>query len=60
LQTNVSGTWKINKKGRLEMAAIITDQTACRARLREDGCRMSIEPSFRDDKSGSFDMVSPQ
>ena len=38
------------------MVAIITDQIACRARLREYGSRMSIEQSFRDDKSGGFDM----
>ena len=56
LQTNVSVTWTTNKKGELEMVAIITNQTACRARLREYGCRMSIEQSFRDDKSGGFDM----
>jgi len=56
LQTNVSVTWTTNKKGDLEMVAIITDQTACRARLREYSCRMSIEQSFRDDKSGGFDM----
>jgi hypothetical protein len=56
LQTNVSVTWTTDKKGELEMVAIITDQTACRARLREYGRRMSIEQSFRDDKSGGFDM----
>ena len=56
LQTNVSVTWTTNKKGELEMVAIITDQTACRARLREYGRRMSIEQSFRDDKSGGFDL----
>ncbi|HLF26226.1 MAG TPA: transposase, partial [Anaerolineae bacterium] len=32
------------------------DQTAGRARLREYGRRMSIEQSFRDDKSGGFDL----
>jgi hypothetical protein len=56
LQTNVSVTWTTNKKGELEMVAIITDQMACRARLREYDRRMSIEQSFRDDKSGGFDM----
>lgn len=56
LQTNVSVTWTTNQKGEPEMVAIITDQIACRARLREYGCRMSIEQSFRDDKSGGFDM----
>jgi len=56
LQTNVSVTWTTDQKDEPEMVAIITDQIACRARLREYGCRMSIEQSFRDDKSGGFDM----
>ena len=56
LPTNVSVTWTTDKKGELEMVAIITDQLACRARLREYSCRMSIEQSFRDDKSGGFDL----
>lgn len=56
LQTNVSVTWTTNPTGELEMVAIITDQVACRARLREYSCRMSIEQSFRDDKSGGFDL----
>lgn len=56
LQTNVSVTWTTDKKGEPEMVAIITDQIACRARLREYDGRMSIEQSFRDDKSGGFDM----
>jgi hypothetical protein len=56
LQTNVSVTWTTDKNGELEMVAIITDQIACRTRLREYSCRMSIEQSFRDDKSGGFDL----
>jgi len=56
LRTNVSVTWTTNRKGELEMVAIITDRIACRARLREYSYRMSIEQSFRDDKSGGFDM----
>jgi hypothetical protein len=56
LQTNVSVTWTTNAKGQPEMVAIITDQIACRVRLREYGYRMSIEQSFRDDKSGGFDL----
>jgi hypothetical protein len=56
LQTNVSVTWTTDKKDEPEMVAIITDQIACGARLREYSCRMSIEQSFRDDKSGGFDM----
>lgn len=56
LQTNVSVTWTTDAKGQPEMVAIITDQIACRLRLREYGYRMSIEQSFRDDKSGGFDL----
>lgn len=57
LQTNVSVTWTTDEKGQPEMVAIIADQIACRARLREYGFRMSIEQSFRDDKSGGFDLA---
>ena len=56
LQTNVSVTWTMDEKGKPDMVPIITDQIACRARLREYGFRMSIEQSFRDDKSGGFDL----
>lgn len=56
LRTNVSVTWTTDKQGQPEMVAIITDQIACRARLREYDRRMCIEQSFRDDKSGGFDM----
>lgn len=56
LQTNVSVTWTTDKKGEPEMVAIMSDQIACPARLREYNLRMSIEQSFRDDKSGGFDM----
>jgi hypothetical protein len=56
LQTNVSVTWTTDQGGNPEMVAIITNQMACRARLREYGRRMSIEQSFRDDKSGGFDL----
>lgn len=56
LQTNVSVTWTTDEKGQPEMVVIITDQIACRARLRDYGFRMSIEQSFRDDKSGGFDL----
>lgn len=56
LQTNVSITWTTDEKGKPDMVAIITDQIACRARLRDYSLRMSIEQSFRDDKSGGFDL----
>lgn len=38
------------------MVAIMSDQIACPARLREYNLRMSIEQSFRDGKSGGFEM----
>jgi hypothetical protein len=57
LQTNVSVTWTTDKNGQPEMVAIITNQIACRARLREYAGRMGIEQSFRDDKSGGFDLA---
>jgi hypothetical protein len=56
LQTNVSVTWTTDEKGKPDMVPIITDQIACRARLRDYGFRMSMEQSFRDDKSGGFDL----
>ena len=57
LQTNVSVTWTTDEKGQPEMVAIITNQIACRARLREYAGRMGIEQSFRDDKSAGFDLA---
>ncbi len=60
LITNLSVTWTTDKKGLPEMVAVISDQIACRARLREYRYRMSIEQSFRDDKSGGFNMAHIQ
>lgn len=57
LKTNVSVTWTTDKNGQPEMVAVISKQIACRARLREYARRMSIEQSFRDDKSSGFDMA---
>jgi hypothetical protein len=56
LRTNVSVTWTTDKNGNPEMVAVISNRKACRARLREYSRRMSIEQSFRDDKSGGFDL----
>jgi len=56
LKTNVSVTWTTDKQGKPEMVAVITNQSANRARLREYARRMAIEQSFRDDKSGGFDL----
>lgn len=55
-QANVSVTWTTDKDGKPEMVAVMTNQIACRVRLREYAKRMSIEQSFRDDKSGGFDL----
>lgn len=60
LLTNLSVTWTTDKNGQPEMVAVISNQIACRARLREYGYRMSIEQSFRDDKLGGFNMAHIQ
>jgi len=60
LLTNLSVTWTTDKHGQPEMVAVIPNQRACRARLREYGYRMSIEQSFRNDKSGGFNMAHIQ
>jgi hypothetical protein len=39
------------------LVAVISSQPATRARLREYAVRMQIEQSFRDDKSGGFDLA---
>jgi Transposase DDE domain len=57
LCANLSVTWTDgDDKHAPELLAVMSDETACRARLREYGARMCIEQSFRDDKSGGFDM----
>jgi hypothetical protein len=60
LRTNLSVTWTTDKNGQPEMVAVISNQSACRTRLREYGYRMRIEQSFRDDKSGGFNMAHIQ
>ena len=57
-QANVSVIWATDKDGKLEMVAVTTNQTACRARLREYAKRMSIEQSFRDDICHCHTVVS--
>jgi len=52
-ETNLSVTWTNDGK---ELLAVISDKPANRARLSEYGIRMQIEESFRDDKSGGFDL----
>jgi hypothetical protein len=52
-ETNLSVTWTRDGK---ELLAVISDKPANRARFTEYGVRMQIEESFRDDKSGGFDL----
>ena len=56
-RANLSVGWTAgDAKTEPELLVVMSDQTACRARLREYGRRMSIEQSFRDDQSGGFDL----
>lgn len=58
LRTNLSVTWTTgDATHKPELLAVVSDQRACRARLREYALRMDTEESFRDDKSGGFDMA---
>jgi hypothetical protein len=59
LRTNLSViTWtEGHDRHSPELLAVISDRRACGARLREYGLRMDIEDSFRDDKSGGFDLA---
>jgi hypothetical protein len=57
-RAHLSVTWTAgDDKHPPELLAVISDEWACRARLREYHVRMDIEESFRDDKSGGFDMA---
>jgi hypothetical protein len=58
LYANLSVTWTTgDATHKPELLAVVSDQRACRARLREYAVRMDTEESFRDDKSGGFDMA---
>lgn len=58
LLTNLTVTWTTgDEKHPPELLPLISDQPAARARLREYALRMHTEESFRDDKSGGFDMA---
>lgn len=58
LYTNLTVTWTPgDEKNPPELLALISNQPAARARLREYAVRMHTEESFRDDKSGGFDMA---
>lgn len=39
-----------------EILAVISNLPACRKRIKEYGLRMAVEQSFRDDKTGGFDI----
>jgi hypothetical protein len=58
LLTNLTVTWTPgDEKNPPELLALISDQAAARARLREYAVRMHAEESFRDDKLGGFDLA---
>jgi hypothetical protein len=58
LCTNLTVTWTPgDEHNPPELLALISNQPAARARLREYAVRMHTEESFRDDKSGGFDMA---
>lgn len=55
--THVSMTWTRGEGNSApELVIVISDQRAHPDRLREYAVRMDIEQSFRDDKSGGFDI----
>lgn len=55
---NLAVTWSIgDAKHPAELVAVITPQHASPKTLRQYARRMQIEQSFRDDKSGGFDMA---
>ena len=57
LCANLSVKWTDgDEQHKPELLAVVSDQCAGRNRLREYGVRMDTEQSFRDDKSGGFDL----
>jgi len=48
---------KPDAKGKSEVVAVMSNRSAGRKRLCEYVCRMDIDESFRDDKSGGFNMA---
>jgi hypothetical protein len=58
LCANLSVSWTAgDDKHAPELLSVVSDQRACPPRLRDYGMRMDTEQSFRDDKSGGFDMA---
>ncbi len=57
LSTNLSVCWTTDwRKKQQDLLAIISNQPANTKRIREYGLRMQIEQSFKDEKSGGFDI----
>lgn len=55
--TNLAVTWSVGDAKNLpELVAVMTGQRASSKTLRQYARRMGIEQSFRDDKSGGFDI----
>lgn len=55
---NIMITWtEATPKQPAELCAVISNLRACRATLRNYLVRMHIEESFRDDKSGTFELA---
>lgn len=58
LRAHLTLTWTTgDERHAPELLALISNQRACRKRLHQYGQRMCIEQSFRDDKSGGFDLA---
>ncbi len=55
-QCNLMLTWLPTEKGELELCVIITNLRPCHHTLKQYVKRMHIEQSFRDEKSGGFDL----
>lgn len=57
-ECNLMVTWTTPKKpgGKAELCAVITNLRPCHLHLKWYLKRMHVEESFRDDKSGSFDL----
>lgn len=57
-EANLVVTWSVgDTKNPSELVAVMTGQHASAKTLRQYALRMRIEQSFRDDKSGGFDMA---
>jgi hypothetical protein len=58
LCANLSVSWTTgDDQHASELLAVVSDRRACPPRLREYDVRMDTEQSFRDDKTGGFDMA---